>query len=619
MEVGEPQKMDQNNMNKFFNSSFFTQTPQKDNKQGMFPSGQQSIFGQPQPQARFGAGGQNPFVSGTGGSGAGMKSNIFGSTAPFGGNTSFGGGVQPGQVGGTFGSGFPSQQTVPNRFGTGGGVGGTGSTFGTGNVLGTGTAPFGTTESTGFGGGVQSGGGQPFTTGASSNMWGQPGSAPGQYNPFGGGQSSFLGDRSGTVNRPGFPSFGVSVGTKDHAYSQRKVREDNGSEVTLVHINGNENYSNKSVDELRSEDYTLGRKPITSEKAAETRPFTSFGGGFGGGSTGMDNKSQGTSIFGTAPAAAPPQPFVPTPSVAGGGATFGTPSPLFGGNVPSTGSGSGSMFGQTAPATNVTTAQVPLAQPPNTAAGGFPFQIAQPQQASSSGMFQQPSTTMFPSQQLGVQPQQSIFGGTVQPSVGIGYQGGYVQEPRIDRSDPFLLKDIKFEKAEREHIPLSKMFPQPIFKEEPQEQGISLQFRPPRSPVKDKIYTIPSVEEAKHMKEVHNLVIGFEDKGRIEYLDTVSGSEVTMANIQSKIYFSKELVTVNDPVGVGLNRRARVYVEGVFPYSRSVGDYIRGEQKEFPLKGIQERFVHGLKSDTVRKFVGYEYERGTYVYDVNHF
>lgn len=198
-------------------------------------------------------------------------------------------------------------------------------------------------------------------------------------------------------------------------------------------------------------------------------------------------------------------------------------------------------------------------------------------------------------------------------------QSTYPQQLRIDPSDPFLLKDVKFEKAEKEHIPLSKMLPQPIFNEEPKLQKISLNFRPPKPPVKDKVYTIPPIEELKHMKEIHNLVIGFEDKGRIEYLDTVNASEVTMANIQSKIYFSKDSVVVNDPVGIGLNRRARVYVEGVFPYSKSLGDYIKGEQKQFPLKGIQERFVYNLKNDTVRKFVGYEHERGTYVYDVNHF
>lgn len=163
------------------------------------------------------------------------------------------------------------------------------------------------------------------------------------------------------------------------------------------------------------------------------------------------------------------------------------------------------------------------------------------------------------------------------------------------------------------------MFPQPIFKEEPRAQKILLNFRPPRSPAKEKIYTIPSIEDTKHMKEVHNLIVGFEDKGRIEYLDMVNASEVTIPNIQSKIYFSKDSVVVNDPVGVGLNRRARVYVEGVFPYSKSLGDYIRGEQKQFPLKGIQDRFVYGLKNDAVKRFVGYECERGTYVYDVNHF
>lgn len=600
-------KMDQNNMNKFFNSSFFAQTPQKDNKQGMLPSNQQSVFGQSQPV--FGTSGQQaPFMQNTGDANKGLNANLFGKPT-FGSVPSFGSTSQPMQsTGNAFGSSFSSQQPSVNKFGASNTFGNT-NTFGTtNNTLGTTTLPFGATGSSNalgantFGSGLQSNTStQPFSTGTSTqqNAWGQPTAT--QY-PFATGQNSFLGDRSNVLNRPAFPGYGASIGTKDHPYIQRKVREDNGSEVILVHINGNENYSGKSVEELRHEDYSLGRKPITTGNAntTETKPF-GFGSntGIGNTSVSVDNRS-GMGIFGSTPTATSFQPLPSAPQ-----SNFGLQKPPT--SLPS----QQPLFSQ--PSNVTTTNPLQPRQTPEVPSTGFPFPSS----------VQQPSFTSFqPSfsipQQSTVQTQQPMFGNVPGPSNFVD-QPIHPQQTSIDPSDPFLLKDIKFEKVEKEHIPLSKMFPQPIFKEEPKVKKISLSFRPPKSPAKDKVYTIPPIEDLKHMKEVHNLVIGFEDKGRIEYLDAVNTSEVTMNNIQSKIYFSKESVVVNDPAGVGLNKRARVYVEGVFPYSRSLGDYIRGEQKQFPLKGIQERFVYGLKNDAVKKFVGYEYERGTYVYDVNHF
>ena len=70
--------MDQNNMNRFFNSSFFAQT--KDNKQGMYlPNQQQSMFGQTLEQV-----GKILFMQNSGNvSGGGMKSSLFGNSTQF--------------------------------------------------------------------------------------------------------------------------------------------------------------------------------------------------------------------------------------------------------------------------------------------------------------------------------------------------------------------------------------------------------------------------------------------------------------------------------------------------------------------------------------------------------
>jgi len=654
-------------MNKFFNSSsFFTQTPQKD-KQGQYGSTQQpSMFGQPQP----GYGGmQNPFAQG---SSSGVKSGVFGSSAPtsFGTGTPFGGaGSAPSTSTGMFGQPFGSQQplsiqpsvssqpqpslsSIP-RFGGANTFGGGSNMFGSASNTNTlvpssssfstpsaTTSPFATQQSGMFGQNTQaqapafSIGMQPMAQTQQANPWGQSSTSS---SPFGGNQSLFSSDKV-TGMSTGMPGYGASSGTRDHQYMQRKIREDNGGDVSLIHINGNESYMHKSVEELRSEDYSLGRKPATGGVSTDPRGYSGYGGMFGtSNGTASDSRGQMPSTLGSGTGSGF-QPFISTQSTpvqsmpTSGVSALGQQAPAFGVG----GSVSQPVFAPQPANTSFPLSQqpLPLQTPASTNEPENPFlqPRAQPQQGFGMPALNMQASTVSPSmnafaftpiQQTQPVPTQQLFGAMSQgipPQAQQGYGSqGYVQQQKADFSDPFLVKNIKFEKAEKEHIPLSKMFPQPMFKEDKKTSRISLSFRPPKQLSRENVYTIPSIDDIKHMKEVHNLIIGFEDKGRIEYLDTVNASEVTMANIQLKVYFSKDSVVVNDPVGVGLNRRARVYVEGVFPYSRSLGDYIRGEQKQFPLKGIQERFVYGLKNDAVRKFVGYEYERGTYVYDVNHF
>jgi nuclear pore complex protein Nup98-Nup96 len=632
--------MDQNNMNKFFNSSFFAQTPQKNEKQNVFqPGTQPSVFGQQSP---FGATGSNPFVQPST-AGAELGTGTAG-TSPFGAATQ-----------NVFSS--TSSQPTAGRFGSAG-------PFGTG---------FGTATNTGFGaaGGAPFSSSNAFTSGFSTqttspfgatrpSTMGLPGSTAGTqgslwdnkpstvaYNPYS-TTSSLLGSRPATAEaKPLFSSFGAQrTGTKDKPYEPRKIREDSGLEMQLVHINGNLGFTDKSIDELRMEDYNLGRKPAVGAPAPT--PLSGF-------TTGLPATQP--SIFSSSTLTTAPAPFQPLRAAEIKPTSLfpmakEPAAPLFG---PQTGAPvPTSLFNTTSSLSQPSFGIQPPAQPtsfssaftavPSQPVSTSPFSMAATQAPSlpSTGLMNQsmafPSSTLaasapgqafLASQTLPLpsQPAQSLFPSTVFPSSQV-FQAApadtpsqsLVQQPsKIDLSDPFLIKDVKFEKTEKEHIPMKRFLPQPIFREEPSMSKIKLNFRPPKSPVKEKVYTIPSIDEIKHMKEVHNLVIGFEDKGRIEYLDTVNASEVTMANIESKIFFSRQDVVVNDPVGIGLNRRARVYVEGVFPYSKSLGDYIRGEQKMFPLKGIQERFLYGLKHDPTKQFVGYEHERGTYVYDVNHF
>lgn len=189
----------------------------------------------------------------------------------------------------------------------------------------------------------------------------------------------------------------------------------------------------------------------------------------------------------------------------------------------------------------------------------------------------------------------------------------------VNYEDPFLLKDIKFERVEKKTSTFPRVVPKPIFSDTTKKPLLNLSYRPPRVTQKKKIYTEPSIEEARHLKEVENLVIGFDGKGRIQYLDKISGVEVTLSNIEDKISFRKNEVVVSDPPGMGFNKRARVYVEGVFAFSKSVGDFIVGKAEKNPQKAIQERFVYSLKEDPYKKYIDYNYETGLYVYEVNHF
>ncbi|KAK1347851.1 putative nucleoporin autopeptidase [Hamiltosporidium tvaerminnensis] len=196
-----------------------------------------------------------------------------------------------------------------------------------------------------------------------------------------------------------------------------------------------------------------------------------------------------------------------------------------------------------------------------------------------------------------------------------------ISVPSVNYADPYLVSDIRFEKAKRETDINRKKFLEPIFeiedqmKEEKNEFSVFKDFKD----LNNTIYTIPATEGLDLNVVISNLIIVFEKKGRIEYLEGIRAKDCRIENIKNKIFFSGKEVKISDNIGTGLNKRARVYVEGCYPYSRGTGGFIIGKKEEFPLKGVQERYIYGLKSDNFRKFVDYDCEKGIYSYEVAHF
>ncbi|KAI5170918.1 hypothetical protein PAEPH01_1554 [Pancytospora epiphaga] len=185
----------------------------------------------------------------------------------------------------------------------------------------------------------------------------------------------------------------------------------------------------------------------------------------------------------------------------------------------------------------------------------------------------------------------------------------------VNFSDPFLIKELEFEKAEAQKLPVKAILPTPIFDTKKPTFMAPILFRPPRKIHNTGIATIPEIGDGA--VNVPNLTIKFAGTGKIEYLEPVTVDSV--GSIEKRIKFRNDAVEMADEPGTGLNKRARVYVEGVFPYSRSSNSFIKGTPTDLLSKSVQDRFLYHLKNDAVKKFVDYDVESGLYIYEVNHF
>lgn len=674
-----------NSNNNFLNTNFFQSTPQKDDKSKgwIVPSGPAPSFGAQSTQQGFPN--TSPVLNNTRIFGQAPGVPAFGMNAPQGaGSSPAGQGMSTftPPVPGAFGSGTPA----PTNFGSTSGVFGAPS-----NALGA----FGGTQG---------------IFGNTANTFG-----PGSWN-------------SGTSSSAPTPWSISAKGSKAVPYSLTRIKEDTGVFSDLVDITGMKEYSSKSVDEIRKEDYETFTPPKPS----------GFGTSFGQPAPGLQSVGQPNAVTGMPPNANS------TPFPSGSSGLFGTPATSMGfGTSPSQGFGSGSgNIGQTtgiaqapgtsglglaSPFSSGFGASKPLSSPStgtsnifNTASTpGVGMQTSQPFfpppqapmgntlsnitpqpanqfGASSSGIGTpslfgskpsttvsdstlitppslnaqlpkpQPSTAPFGSTQnlfSGASQAGNLFGtssggqtvshppsqsinpfGTVQtmpcfnpfpstagmatstftPSFSSPFQQqisssltGQPSQTAVDMSDPYMIKDVKFEKVQQQKPSIKVALPVPIFSTKKDVPEVDLKIRPPNPILRSSIYTIPDLNDVDTSRPIPNLVIGFEGKGRIEYLEPVTVK--SLESIEKKVIFRNENVEINDPIGTGLNKKARVYLEGLFPVSRTTNEIIKGRQEQFPQKGIQERFIYQLKNDSSKKFIDYDVDNGIYISEVNHF
>ncbi|XP_063884197.1 nuclear pore complex protein Nup98-Nup96-like isoform X2 [Scylla paramamosain] len=319
-----------------------------------------------------------------------QQTTSFGTgTAPFGASTSSSTslfGTQPQQsTGGLFGQ--PQTQTSTG-FTTGFGSTSGGGLFG--QTQQTGTGLFGATGSTGFGA-QQSTQNRPFGFGQTTTSTTTTGGLFGTTPSTGGG---LFGTSTGFGATGGAAVSGTTVKYEPVTGSDTMTRNGVSTNIRtrIEVITAMKEYENKSMEELRVEDYLANRKGPGQAGAlggfGQTQPQATPSSG------GLFSTGTGTSLFGTKP----PENkslFGTTASTTGFGATSG-----------------GSLFGTT----NVA---APFGQPSTTTSTGFSFGQTQQQQPKATGFNFSSAAT----------PTSSLFGTTTQqpqqPSFGMqGFQLG---------------------------------------------------------------------------------------------------------------------------------------------------------------------------------------------------
>uniref|UniRef100_A0A673ZDU3 Nuclear pore complex protein Nup98-Nup96 n=1 Tax=Salmo trutta TaxID=8032 RepID=A0A673ZDU3_SALTR len=319
-----------------------------------------------------------PFGGGTGGFGTsstfGQQNTSFGAAtggfgaSAFGATNNTGGlfGATQNKPGGLFGSSTFSQPVTSS----------TSSGFGFGAPSGTSTSLFGSTN-TGGGGGLFSQQGNAFGAAkpASFGTFGTSTASGGglfgatNSNPFGGASTSLFG-ASGFTQQAAQP--GTTVKFNPPTGSDTMVKGGVTTSINTKHqcITAMKEYENKSLEELRFEDYQAGRKGPTNPMAAPT-------GGLFGAAAAATPSTGATGLFGS--------------SATNTGFSFGQAKTSFGTSTGGFGAATGSLFGQQQPqqAQQAVSLFKPFGQATTTPNTGFSFgntsTMGQPQQTSTMG------------------------------------------------------------------------------------------------------------------------------------------------------------------------------------------------------------------------------------------
>ncbi|XP_031664129.1 nuclear pore complex protein Nup98-Nup96-like isoform X4 [Oncorhynchus kisutch] len=317
-----------------------------------------------------------PFGGGTGGFGTsstfGQQNTSFGAAtggfgaSAFGATNNTGGlfGATQNKPGGLFGSSTFSQPVTSS----------TSSGFGFGAPSGTSTSLFGST-STGGGGGLFSqqsnafGAAKPASFGTFGTSTASSGGLFGatNSNPFGGASTSLFG-ASGFTQQAAQP--GTTVKFNPPTGSDTMVKGGVTTSINTKHqcITAMKEYENKSLEELRFEDYQAGRKGPTNPMAAPT-------GGLFGPAAAATPSTGTTGLFGS--------------SATNTGFSFGQAKTSFGTSAGGFGAATGSLFGQQQPqqVQQAVSLFKPFGQATTTPNTGFSFgsTMGQPQQTSTMG------------------------------------------------------------------------------------------------------------------------------------------------------------------------------------------------------------------------------------------
>lgn len=572
---------------------------------------------------------------------------------------------------------------------------------------------------------------QAFTTGAFGST---------ASRPFGTDSGSGFKPASMWGNTSTTPAWSSSSrGSKVVPYSTSRIKDDTSTFAEMMDITGMKEYANKTVDEIRKEDYemsfsqpkpsgigfpggfTVGNTSMFSNQPFNSSGFnsntatgfnnntaTGFNSGFNSSNSGFNTTASGTSAFNnptpgfnnpipfssasnttqfsTAPnnlglgiTGLNKTPFQPTPFTSTqplsnltqtpslfnqapsqqsqfSTVPFNSTSSLFNTQNTSTAPQQSTLglssqpaaakpfnlFSSTTPSpfTSLNTTQA--SQPPNLfsakplegqPASGITSGAFNPFQTSNiSTMQNQPPNLNPPSLSTVSNPFQALnqnntlssqfSANNTNPSMlstpNILFQNPtQISTPKIDLTDPYLIKNVQFEKFEQQKPSIRTPLPSPLFRTKKDAPVINLKIRDPRPINRSIVYTIPDMKDIDTSHAVSSLVVGFEGKGRIEFLEPVTVK--SLEDIEKRICIRDGNVETTDQIGTGLNKKARVYIEGLFPVCRATGEIIKGRIDNFPEKGIQERFIYQLKNDANKKFVDYNVDNGIYVYEVNHF
>ncbi|XP_074528013.1 nuclear pore complex protein Nup98-Nup96 isoform X2 [Halichoeres trimaculatus] len=209
-----------------------------------------------------------------------------------------------------------------------------------------------------------------------------------------------------------------------------------------------------------------------------------------------------------------------------------------------------------------------------------------------------------------------------------------IPQGRAQASLQDTISDLNMHKASRNGLELSSedvsasLGEESLQEEREEEPQESVQSPHPAGIVLNRVgyYTIPSMEDLSEMVDengdcvVENFTVGRKGYGSIFFPGEVN---VTGLNLDEIVHFRrKEVIVYPDdknkpPEGEGLNRRAEVTLDGVWPNDKTTCTQIRSPERLSDMN--YEGRLEKASRKQGAKFLEYRPETGSWVFEVNHF